>query len=184
MDNLQSLFHSLGTNVTPPPAAVITVDKIHEPFRSLLVHDRHMTVAMEEFHRCKVAVKVLRKNREGASYTRQILLFPHGMESDFPGNVIQGGLVRIHLAMLDELIVKAIIREDTPLGHLLIGHEVLRRIEVKSYLKLMPGPELASWPGFPEDKPSYGRLAHIYCDGQPAIELFELIPDKSPPYQG
>ena len=94
---------------------------------------------------------------------------------------MQGGIVRIHLSMLDADVQHAILREDTPLGHVLINHDVLRHIEVKHYLKLEPGTALAAWPGFPSDQVAYGRLGILYCDLQPAIEVFEVAPGGMTP---
>lgn len=168
---LRSLHESIGLPLSQP-VTVVGSEQVPEPYHQLLVHDQHMTVAMENFHQCKVAVKVLKTAKAGSHYTRQILLHP----VNEPGKIIQGGLVRIHLDMLDEEVAAAILREDTPLGHILIHHDVLRKIEVLHYVRLDKSPQWQNWPGFQGEKEGYGRLAYIHCDDQPAIELFELIP--------
>jgi hypothetical protein len=172
---LESLFATLPRPLPVPAYSVVGADAIPEPFHQLLVHDCHMTVAMEKFHDCRIDVRVLQRQREDGWYARQIVLVPRGAE-----RVVQGGVVRIHLHMLDPEVQAAILREDTPLGHVLIDHEVLRHIEVTRYLKIEPGVAQASWPGFSMARPSYARLGILHCDGQPAIELFEIVP----PYEG
>lgn len=130
-----------------------------------------MTIAMEAHHRCKIAVRVLQRQRFDGWYARQSVLHPAGSE-----HVVQGGLVRIHLAMLDQNVQQAILREDTPLGHVLIDHDIMRHIEVTNYLRFEPVPAMAAWRGFDASQPSFGRLGILHCDGQPAIELLEIVP--------
>ncbi len=60
-----------------------------EPYKRLLVHDRHMTVTMEEFHRSPVVVKVLDRKLDGNIYSRKILL----KRSD-DGAVVQFAVMR------------------------------------------------------------------------------------------
>lgn len=171
---LEALFNALPQALPVPAYRYVTATEMPEPFRELLAHNRHMTIAMEAFHDCKVGVKVLQRQRQAGWYARQILLMPLGSSS-----VVQGGIVRIHLSMLDPDVQVAILREDTPLGHVLINHDVLRHIEVKEYIKFEPGPALGKWPGFAGKEPAYGRLGILYCDLQPAIELFEMVPAAS-----
>jgi len=171
---LEALCDCLPKPVLVPPYQTVPPVEVPEPFHQLLVHDRHMTIAMETYHHCHIAVKVLQRKRHNDWYSRQILLLPFGTDK-----VVQGGIVRIHLSMLDPAVQTAILREDTPLGHVLIDHDVLRHIEVKHYLKLDPGPALKTWPGFTADKTAYGRLGILYCDLQPAIELFEIVPGEA-----
>ena len=168
---LEALFAALNQPPAIPPYRFVEPDSIPEPFHQLLVHDRHMTVAMETFHQCKITVKVLQRRRYDDWYARQILLMPVGTD-----RVVQGGIVRIHLHMLDPEVQQAILREDTPLGHVLIQHDVLRHIDVTQYVRMEPCPALAAWPCFDRPLPAYGRLGILYCDLQPAIELFEVIP--------
>jgi len=168
---LEALCASLIKPVMVPPYHFVHESEVPEPFHQLLVHDRHMTTSMEAFHDCKVAVKVLQSHHSENWYSRQILLLSKRTQQ-----VVQGGIVRIHLSMLDPEVQAAILREDTPLGHVLIAHDVLRHIEVTQYLKLEPGAAMKTWPGFSSEHPSYGRLGILYCDLQPAIELFEVVP--------
>lgn len=173
---LEALFDSLPQAPPVPDYNYVTAAEMPEPFRQLLAHNRHMTIAMETYHRCKIGVQVLQSTKIAKNqwYARQIVLHP--LESN---QIVQGGIVRIHLSMLDPAVQVAILREDTPLGHVLINHDVLRHIEVKEYVRIEPGPALSKWPGFAGNEPAYGRLGILYCDLQPAIELFEVIPAAS-----
>ena len=148
---------------TEVPAA-----QVPEPYRSLLDHEHHMTVTVEAHHGDEVAVRVLEKHVAGESYARKILL-----ALKRSGRVVQFGLVRIHFAYCNQEVRDEIVSERTPLGRVLIKHDVLRRIEPTAFVRVTPGPALVEW--FGRDAPTYGRFALIYCDGRPAIELLEIV---------
>lgn len=143
-------------------------EQVPEPYRCLLVHDQHMTVTVEAHHGDLVDVRVLESERQGDSYARKILLALHGS-----GRIVQFGLVRIHLHFCAPKVQAEILSEKTPLGRILINHDVLRRIEPTGFLRVVPGPALAAW--FGSAAPTYGRTAIIHCDGQPAVELLEIV---------
>ena len=143
---------------------------VPEPYHTLLVHEHHMTVTVEAHHGSRVRVQVLERKHEGNSYARKILL---ALESD--GRVVQFGLVRIWLQHCSPEVRAEILSEKTPLGRILIDHDVLRRIEPTEFLRIIPGPEMMGWFGLTQPAPTYGRLALIHCDGRPAIELLEVV---------
>jgi chorismate-pyruvate lyase len=129
-----------------------------------------MTVTVEEHHHSKVNVVVLDKQHNGDIYARKILL-----ALDRDGKTVQFGLVRINLAYCTADVRARIIAQQTPLGRILIEHNVLRRIEPTAFLRVTPGPEMMQWFGIDTPEVTYGRLALIHCDGKPAIELLEIV---------
>jgi chorismate-pyruvate lyase len=153
----------------------VAADRVPEPFHSLLVHEHHMTVTVEEHHGSLVDVRVLDSRQNGDSYVRKILL-----ALKKTGTVVQFGLVRIHLQYCSPDVRTEILARRTPLGRILIQHDVMRRIEPTGFLRVVPGPDMMNWFGLKEPTPTYGRLAIIHCDGQPAIELLEVVaPEES-----
>ncbi len=159
-----------------PPASylrefdVIAADQMPRPYRDLLVHEHHMTVTVEAHHGSLVDVKVLERKLDGDGYARKILL---AKKSD--GRIVQFGLVLIWLNYCSPEVRAEILAERTPLGRILIEHNVLRRIEPTDYLRVTPGPEMLQWFGWTQPEAAYGRLALIHCDGKPAIELLEIV---------
>jgi chorismate-pyruvate lyase len=149
---------------------IIDPAEMPQPYRSLLVHEHHMTVTVEAHHGSSVDVQVLEKRRDGDSYARKILL---AKQSD--GRVVQFGLVHIWLNYCSPEVRAELLAEQTPVGRILINHNVLRRIEPTDYLRAMPGPEMMQWFGLQAPEAAYGRLALIHCDGKPAIELLEIV---------
>ena len=148
----------------------VPAEQVPPPYRSLLVHEHHMTVTVEAFHKDKVDVKVLEERRGVNAYARKILLVTQQAR-----RVVQFGLVRIHLQYCSQDVRDAILSRTTPLGRVLIQHNVLRRIEPTSYLRVVPGPAMMEWFSLAEPRPTYGRQAIIHCDGKPAIELLEIV---------
>jgi chorismate-pyruvate lyase len=171
LDTLLALF--------PPATAIkaaepIAAEQVPEPYHRLLVHDQHMTVTVEAHHQGRVNVVVLAQRRDGDAYSRKILL---SLERD--GKIVQFGLVIIHLEFCSDAVKAAILEQHTPLGRILIEHDVLRRIEPTAFLRVTPGPEMIQWFNLATPDVTYGRLALIHCDGKPAIELLEIVaPDR------
>src|SRR5262249_34090759 len=106
----------------------------------------------------------------GNTYARKIVLTPQGSS-----RVVLFGIVRINLDYCDQEVRRAIVEGKTPLGRILIEHDVLRRIEISAHLRIRPGPKQLAWFGLSEPKPFYGRLGFIHCDGKPAVELLEIV---------
>jgi hypothetical protein len=140
-----------------------------EPYKHLLVHDQHMTVTMEEFYRTPVVVRVLERSRDGDVYSRKILL-----ERSDNCQVVQFGIVRFNLSYVTPEVREEIIREQVPLGRILINYNVLRHIDLGAILRIVPGPELQHWFGSGPEQVTYGRLATIFCNRKPAVDLLEI----------
>lgn len=147
-----------------------TAGEIPEPFRQLLAHDEHMTVTVEAFHKSRVDVKVLGTRLAPPHYARKILL---ARQSD--GGVVQFGIVRLNFDFLAPDVQREIERQSLPLGRILIEHNVLRQVQLVELWKLTPGEELCQLFGLSQPQPCYGRTALIYCDGEPAVELLEVV---------
>ena len=143
---------------------------VPEPYHQLLVHEHHMTVTVEAHHGSLVDVRILDRRHDRDAYARKILLALHTS-----GKIVQFGIVRIHLQYCSPPVRAAIIAGHTPLGRILIDHNVLRRIEPTAFLRITPGPAMMAWFGLSEPTPTYGRLALIHCDNEPAIELLEIV---------
>ena len=147
----------------------IPASQTPEPYRRLLVHDEHMTVTMESFHHSPVSVKILDRLQEGNIYARKIVL-----TANATGRVVQFGLVRFDLSYVTEPVRKEILAGQTPLGRILINHNVLRHIDLGAILRITPGPDMQQQFGCDAATVTYGRLATIFCNQQPAVDLLEV----------
>jgi hypothetical protein len=142
---------------------------VPEPYRELLVHEQHMTVTMEAYHGAPVDVKILARRLEGDFYSRKIVLTRDGT-----GQVVQFGIVRFDLSYVTPAVRNEILGGETPLGRVLINHNVLRHIDLGAVLKLTLGPGLAALMNSRAGAVTYGRLATIFCNRRPAVDLLEV----------
>jgi hypothetical protein len=140
-----------------------------EPYKRLLVHEHHMTVTMEEFHQTPVVVKVIDRRLDGNIYSRKILL-----EREGDRRVVQFGIVRFDLSVVLPAVRDEIVSEKTPLGRILINYNVLRHIDLGAILSITAGPGLAEYFGCRKGQTTYGRLATIFCNQRPAVDLLEV----------
>lgn len=154
------------------------------PYRQLLVHDHHMTLAMEEFHGHNVQVHVVGRHFQDASYFRtSALTVPATIVGRTKGRagtryegerVVQFGAIRFNFDFVTIEVREAIVEEHIPLGKVLIDHNVLRHIDLGAILKIKVGPELADIFGCDRGQETYGRLATIFCNRRPAVDLLEV----------
>lgn len=149
---------------------------VPSPYGMLLAHNRHMTVTVEAYHRDSVDVRVLRSLRKAECYSREILLDTRRL-----GQTVQYGIVRLHLHRIAEVPKREILEEKKPLGRILIEQHVLREVELFDVWHIQCGPMLAQLFSVPNDTVTYGRTAMIHCDGEPAIELLEIVRPASSP---
>lgn len=153
-------------------------DEVPEPYRELLAHDHHMTVTVESFHRSPVDVQVLAVHRDGDVYCRRILL-----RRQIDQQVVQFGIVRLNLNALSAKVREQIESARIPLGRVLIQNNVLRDVELKQLFQVHCGRDLAEQFAVAEGTTTFGRTAIIHCEGEPAVELLEVVAPAAP-YEG
>ncbi len=170
LPDIDALFELFPSEDYMPEYQEVSGEDVPEPYKSLLVHEHHMTVTVEKHHGSLVDVRVLAEHQTGDTYSRKILL-----TKQTDGEVVQFGVVRIHFRYCSEKVRQEILERKTPLGRILIQNNVLRRIEPTGFFRVTPGPDLVKWFGLDTPKPTYGRFALIHCDEQPAIELIEIV---------
>lgn len=153
-----------------PEMVLLPGDEIPAVSRELLVHDEHMTVTVERFLSEPVRLHVLQQIQTDSHYSRAILL--SGSES---GRLIQFGIVRIDLTTVGDAVRQEIQAGVTPLGRILIEHDVMRSIHPSYYLKITPTGEMMALLKLADASPIYGRLATIMTHSHPAIEVLEVV---------
>ncbi len=160
---------------TAPATRSVEAEQVPEPARSLLAHETHMTVTLEAHHGCSVDLSVLTSAREGVHYARKILL-----TRSTDGFVVQYGIMRFDFKHCSDEVRDLILEGETPLGRILIENGVLRRLTLHQLVEVEPTAEILEHFGLPDRaRAIYGRLATIHCDGQPAVDLLEIVhPDS------
>jgi chorismate-pyruvate lyase len=168
LDTLVGLFY-------PQPELLGRFEEVesHElsrDYRMLLAHDSHMTVTVERFHNTPVNVRVLESQLTGQHYARKILL---ARQND--GVVVQFGIMRLDFAAVSPEVRREVESQQTPLGRILIRHNILREVHLTKLWRVTPGEDLRRLFGLADDQVTYGRTAIIDCDGEPAVELLEIV---------
>ncbi|MBI2825677.1 MAG: hypothetical protein HYX69_13415 [Planctomycetia bacterium] len=158
-----------------PPRALAAFHRVEAAdvpagYAALLAHDEHMTVTVEQYHGSPVDVRVLDRRVTPSHYARKILL---ARQSD--DAVVQFGIMRVNFAYLEAPVRRRIEAEDTPLGRVLIESGVLRRVRLAALWRVAAGAELAALFGIAPGMVTYGRTAVIECNGEPAVELLEIV---------
>lgn len=166
----ESLYSLFPGSADRPKCEPILAEMMPEPYRSLLVHAHHMTVTVERHYGGPVDVRVLNVARGGEEYARKILLTLRG-----DGRVVQFGIVQIDLGLLSPAVRREIEAGQTPLGRVLIEHNVLRHILPAGYLRVELSADMAGWFGATAGDETFGRLGVILTDGRPAIEVLEIL---------
>ena len=168
LEGLWNLFPP-GAIGPPPPARSVPPGALPHPFRRLLVHRRHMTLAMKDRHGAEVEVRVLDRVREGRNYARRSLLTVSGS-----GRPALLGLVRVDLDALPPAVGEEVLAERKPFGAILIEADLLRMVEPLVFLRIEATPGLAGLLGGEPGGEMWGRIAAIRCGGVSAVELLEV----------
>ncbi len=148
----------------------VAASELPERYRRQLSHDEHMTVTLESFYGGPVDVAVLQKKVTDTHYARKILLLRRN-----DGLVVQYGIMRVNLAYLDGAVRAQIESEATPLGRILIQHNVLRQIQLDALWRVMPAADLSGLFNLETSAVTYARTALIKVQGEPAVELVEIV---------
>ena len=83
--------------------------------------------------------------------------------------------MRLCFDYLNSDIQAEIEEQKTPLGRILIQHNVLRQVQLASLWKIQTGEDLSTLFQLPVGSEVYGRTALIFCNGEPAVELLEVV---------
>lgn len=183
---LLDLFPRDGLHATE--MEVVDGQSVPPPYHDLLVHRHHMTVTLEKRHGSKLELLVQERKQSGNDYARKILLTA-GPER----KTVLAGIMRLQLQHCREEVRQRIVDQKTPLGRVLIEHDVLRWIEPCAFLKVRLSEELRQlFQARPESKFTYGRVARIVCPSavpsspegataeEPAVQLLEIVaPEES-----
>ncbi len=139
--------------------------------RRLLAHREHMTEVLQSHHAAAMQVHVQDYKLDGDWYSRKITLTPDGE----PNKIVECGIVRLDFRYMASEVRDEILARKTPLGAILIKHNVLRWIEPLWFIQLPPKSDVMRLFGQENTTPVWGRIATIYCNNEPAIELLETV---------
>jgi hypothetical protein len=160
----------VGSDALELDMAVVDPPEIPEPLRRLLVHEKHMTLALTSHYGAFLELAVKEMHYEGHLYSRKInLVIPREHK------IIEYGLVRLDLRFVPEEVWREILQMRAPMGEILLRYNILQRVQPRWFLRFDPGNAVLRWYGARVDHPLYGRMGTIFCNGEPAVEVLEIV---------
>ncbi len=167
---LDSLYAPFADRTDQPLADAVAAGELPPPYRSLLDHPHHMTVTVERHYGDTVDVVVLDRIVRGEHYARKIVLKLHTT-----GRPVQFGVVHVDLGALPPPVRAEILAGETPLGRVLIRHDVLREVSPAGFFRVTLADPLAGWLGATVGERTYGRVGVITASGRPAVWVAEIL---------
>ena len=145
--------------------------QIPPPYRALLVHERDMTLTLEEHFGGRVTLRALATFRDGDWYFRRVLLV-----QEYSARPVEMGAIRIDLAALAPRIRAAILRNRVPLGRVLRDGGVDYRSRPTRFLSVTPNPEMMGVFWMRERRTLYGRQTEMSTNGSKIGDIVEILP--------
>ncbi len=145
-----------------------------EPCRSLLVHNRDMTGTLERFFESPIHIEPLLVRRDGDDLCREVVLVA---ASNGKTRRVEAGAIRIRLAAFPEAARCAVLESRTPLGAILVEHEIPFQSHPRGYFRTTTNDFLRQ--AFPDDPDGthYGRHNVLsLSDGTVLAEVVEILP--------
>ena len=159
-----------------PQCLEIDVEEVPQRERDLLAHRRHMTVTLEEHYRDRVKVVPYRVHQQGDLYGRKLDLV-----ADSSGLVVMTGIMLFNFSCCDSKVRDLILAEEVPLGRILIENRILRRISSETFVRVEARDPFVQRFDLKTPQPAFGRLATIFYNGEPAVDLLEVVRPEDRP---
>lgn len=154
-----------------PAATPIAPDAIPQPYRSLLVHQRDMTLTLEAHFGGRVALRPLTTFTIGPWYYRRVLL-----AQEYSGRPVEMGAIRIRLAALPRKVQAEIRRNRVPLGRLLRDAGVDFTSQPREFFAVTPNPEMMGVFWMREPRTLYGRRTEVLLGDRAIGDIVEVLP--------
>jgi chorismate-pyruvate lyase len=149
----------------------IEPDDIPSPYRSLLVHERDMTLTLEAHFGGRVVLRPLSTYMRGAWYYRRVLL-----AQEYSGRPVEMGAIRIKIDAFAPKVRAEILRNAVPLGRILRDSGVDFRSKPTAFLAITPNPEMMGVFWMREPRTLYGRQTRVLLGGTRIGEIVEVLP--------
>ena len=157
--------------IEAPQTRAIAPNRIPLPYRSLLVHERDMTLTLESHFGGRVTLRALSTFRKGASYYRRVLLV-----QEYSARPVEMGAIRIDLMAFKPRIRAQILSNRVPLGRLLRDGGVDYKSRPTVFLAVTPNSEMMGVFWMREPRLLYGRQTEMSIDGRKVGDIVEILP--------
>jgi hypothetical protein len=159
-----------------PPIEALSGEEVPEPYKSLVVHQNDMTPTLEKFHRQRIHIHVLSRQRREDFYFREVVLLTDDGEKP-----VEFGAIKINLSLFNSTARKHILEERLPLGHILAECAVSHSSRPKAYLRIQSDPFINSILKLQGVHSLYGRRNTLWDPQQHSLaEIVEILPPEGP----
>ncbi|MGD0812105.1 MAG: hypothetical protein ABSA83_00725 [Verrucomicrobiota bacterium] len=150
----------------------IEPDEVPEPYRSLLVHKADMTSTLERFHQETLHIEVLARCARENEYCRETVLV-----LDRSKKRVEFGAIKIFLDLFPPGARQEILREQKPLGRILILFNIPFASRPGAFLRLASDKFIDTALQLQGPQILYGRRnSLIDAQGRPLAEIVEILP--------
>ena len=171
------LLYPLSEFLDPVPALPLAThelggERMPEPYRSLLVHDRDMTSTLEAHHGEGIRLRLLEQRPEGEALFRRVVLV-----GESSGRSVEFGAIKIDLAPFSAEARRIILAGRRPLGSILADFQVPYTSRPRLFFQLDGSPVTSRIFGLSGHRPLYGRQNVLLSErGSPLAEVVEILP--------
>ena len=131
-----------------------------------------MTPTLEAFHRGRVHLRVLGRRRAGDHYFREVVLLLDGTNQP-----VEFGASRVNLALFKPDAREEILKEITPLGHILGQFNIPHRSRPAAFLRLASDRLINEVLQLSGAQVLYGRRNTLLDpQGRSLAEIVEILP--------
>jgi len=146
--------------------------RMPEPYRTMLVHDNDMTPTLEQHYARTIHLHVIRSERRGNDYHREVVLRLDG--TDKP---VEFGANHVDLERYPEEARDLILQEYVPLGSILAQFSIVHTCHPAAYLRITADPLISRELQVAEGTTLYGRRNTLMNpQGQALSDIVEILP--------
>lgn len=158
--------------VALPLIEQIDGEAMPEPYRTLLVHQNDMTPALERHHESLIHLRVLRSERHGEFYHREVVLLLDGSLKP-----VEFGANKLELDRYPSEAQELILKEYVPLGTILARFNIVHTCHPSAYLRIVADSLISRELHVNESQVLYGRCNILKdLEGRVLSEIVEILP--------
>src|ERR1043165_3395463 len=114
-----------------PRMEIISGETMPEPYHSLLVHEREMTLTLERFHGSEIYITAQNTGQRDGKYFREVVL--HRTSDNAP---VEFGANCANLNLFPAEAQRIILQEKVPLGRILKDYSITYSIRVSRFFRV------------------------------------------------
>jgi chorismate-pyruvate lyase len=155
-----------------PRVREVPGERVPEPYRSLLVHERDMTPTLEAHHGERIHLRVIGRQLNGNALSRLVVLTTN--ETERP---VEFGAIVIHLERFPPAAREEILECRRPLGTLLADYQVAHFSSPQAFMRVACDPLIKGAMELTGSQELYGRKNVLMTPERKVLaDVVEILP--------